>query len=109
MREKHDRPISTITNTGITPACAGKTETGIVELIANQDHPRVCGKNKLSMRLTKPNTGSPPRVREKRLLIRAVDDELGITPACAGKTSSNVYSKAVARDHPRVCGKNIEI
>ena len=31
---------------------------------------------------------------------------LGITPACAGKTYQAHLVISVARDHPRVCGKN---
>ena len=30
-----------------------------------------------------------------------------ITPACAGKTSSRIYSDLLLKDHPRVCGKNL--
>ena len=30
----------------------------------------------------------------------------GITPACAGKTSSVKLSLNIIQDHPRVCGKN---
>ena len=28
---------------GITPACAGNSEIGNLELNGNKDHPRVCG------------------------------------------------------------------
>ena len=32
----------------------------------------------------------------------------GITPACAGKTYLPEERETVVRDHPRVCGKNIQ-
>ena len=51
-------------------------------------------------------TGSPPRVREKRIWKRQEQLRKGITPACAGKTSKNDLVPSRTWDHPRVCGKN---
>ena len=50
--------------------------------------------------------GSPPRVREKHYCYLTTILSVGITPACAGKTSMGCQSGRNARDHPRVCGKN---
>ena len=73
---------------GITPACAGKTQSTISLSQRTRDHPRVCGENcSLIMRNLAP-TGSPPRVRGKRVLRILREQAGGITPACAGKTDS---------------------
>ena len=71
---------------GITPACAGKTVICISLPSLWQDHPRMCGKDRMLRLLPGARPGSPPHVRERRprhifpyYLIR-------ITPACAGKT-----------------------
>ena len=34
---------------------------------------------------------------------------LGITPACAGKTKMLPLKAGVSQDHPRVCGKNLNV
>ena len=51
--------------------------------------------------------GSPPRVREKLQRFYFFKSALGITPACAGKTYPFPDWVLTARDHPRVCGKNM--
>ena len=109
MREKHFFIGKDRHATRITPACAGKTNRSCQEIYDFQDHPRVCGKNKLVRMPLAIRMGSPPRVREK-LEERQGNQKLkGITPACAGKT--NMVQKGLfgVRDHPRVCGKNAMI
>ena len=34
--------------------------------------------------------------------------EMGITPACAGKSRKKAVSAGIAQDHPRVCGEKVE-
>ena len=70
----------------ITPACAGKTNRTPSHLRAVEDHPRVCGKNQTFRRFVDLDSGSPPRVREKRKVWGLEMQFFGITPACAGKT-----------------------
>ena len=72
----------------ITPACAGKTTF-------NNENEAI-------------NEGSPPRVREKRHGVGSVFRKGGITPACAGKTFFVALENGKYRDHPRVCGKNVQ-
>ena len=66
MRGKQDEVESASGDERITPACAGKT----VELFefgnAPEDHPRVCGENRIADELKAGARGSPPRVRGKR-------------------------------------------
>ena len=106
MREKLSACVPIMVKPRITPACAGKTSAEDTGKDADGDHPRVCGKNRLSAFNTRLLTGSPPRVREKPGSLQQRIDEIGITPACAGKTGSSVISTGLVGDHPRVCGKN---
>ena len=66
----------------------------------------MCGKNQTTKVYQPCKGGSPPRVREKPEESDLFADNTGITPACAGKTSTVPMSKEGLRDHPRVCGKN---
>ena len=91
---------------GITPACAGKTKKTLDAIADGGDHPRVCGKNRLTPKRSMIPWGSPPRVREKRNSEMVFKSYSGITPACAGKTATVKSSSKFSEDHPRVCGKN---
>ena len=45
VRGKLNQLIAIVVRNRITPACAGKTGTGLVDSINPKDHPRVCGEN----------------------------------------------------------------
>ena len=92
---------------GITPACAGKTQPGTRTIWEDKDHPRVCGENLLTLVCYVKILGSPPRVRGKLALTLAKKKSKRITPACAGKTYTTTYDSYYHRDHPRVCGENV--
>ena len=70
-----------------------------------QDHPRIRGKKIASppTQLFKP--GSPPHTREKAGHNALGTDQLGITPAYAGKSFGIRFSRIRKRDHPRIRGK----
>ena len=92
----------------ITPACAGKSERFWSRKDTLEDHPRVCGEKRLeiiSMHLVK---GSPPRVRGKAASADVGFRNLGITPACAGKSVCTLDIAGFPEDHPRVCGEKYE-
>ena len=106
VRGKPRDALETRVHAGITPACAGKTSCSPCVTNAFEDHPRVCGENRLKRLPTGSGTGSPPRVRGKP---HRGDDHRGsdgITPACAGKTQEKQDRSAQSEDHPRVCGEN---
>ena len=67
----------------------------------------MCGKNWYLSSVNQSVTGSPPRVREKLKMDHKELVFLGITPACAGKTRTDERALRDLRDHPRVCGKNL--
>ena len=72
---------------GITPAYAGKSLSPSASGSSARDHPRVCGEKTIQPIQSPPQPGSPPRMRGKVLPYRRTVLAVGITPACAGKSS----------------------
>ena len=92
-------------DSGITPACAGKRAMDALPSFPAGDHPRVCGEKAPRHLALCCILGSPPRVRGKaRHLVRGAVKR-GITPACAGKSLRTRCADLTAGDHPRVCGE----
>ena len=107
MRERpHKIPPSTV-YCGITPAYAGKTPRLLYHRCVPRDHPRVCGKDGTKALGYRQVQGSPPRMRERRLMYAAGGTVHRITPAYAGKTMAVTLRLAHDKDHPRVCGKDL--
>ena len=91
----------------IIPACAGTTSSFKSKSTIPRDHPRVCGYN-----ITKPLNlftvpGSSPRVRVQLDFGYLKHCTTGIIPACAGTTNHTLPMFNRSRDHPRVCGYNM--
>ena len=93
----------------ITPAYAGKR---IVEFACScrfQDHPRVCGEKQKQKWREPKETGSPPRMRGKAIMLALPSIGIGITPAYAGKrlkrSRSTVPHAAIVPLFPSVCNK----
>ena len=107
VREKPCQNDKDADRSRITPACAGKTCTFLPPYFSIWDHPRVCGKNSINAYNVSVMIGSPPRVREKPRFLYKSGRNTRITPACAGKTSMQMYPSTFTQDHPRVCGKNL--
>ena len=92
-------------DSGITPACAGKSPSWRNQSAGNGDHPRVCGEKERQSQFNSGSMGSPPRVRGKvsyHMKGMAADR---ITPACAGKRGQEQVLVNTSQDHPRVCGE----
>ena len=110
----------------ITPAYAGKRRSDWIIRSIYWGHPRVCEEKNFLLLMTSRRSGSPPRVRGKghvchcslvccritpacagKSLLRVVGQcyEPGITPARAGKRTSDAAGIAFWWDHPRVCGE----
>ena len=92
---------------GITPACAGKSITGLASMIAAKDHPRVRGEKRPHLFALLVDYGSPPRARGKAVFLRVYVAACGITPACAGKSILSNKSHHETSDHPRVRGEKL--
>ena len=71
----------------------------------SRDHPRVCGEQLTVAVTVVPVEGSSPRVRGAAEVNGLRDKRVGIIPACAGSRSCRGPPRALAWDHPRVCGE----
>ena len=107
VRGKHTGRMSTSHATGLTPACAGKTRAASAVRLDRGAHPRVCGENSRRTYRRGALHGSPPRVRGKPHNRPILRGRLGLTPACAGKTTYCVCGTSTHPAHPRVCGENM--
>ena len=72
---------------GITPAYAGKSARILKRRTEKRDHPRVCGEKAVCSAVARQRLGSPPRMRGKASCVWIFARLIGITPACAGKSS----------------------
>ena len=105
MRGKGQPLYIVVSESGITPACAGKSLVRELLLIVSRDHPRVCGEKFRAYAKIWNEWGSPPRMRGKAEDTRSAGRTAGITPACAGKSCSSTGRAGGRGDHPRVCGE----
>ena len=87
MRGKHAKNLGHDCNQGITPAHAGKTFRSWRRRVCSWDHPRACGENRRSAGRGLREMGSPPRMRGKLSQFVILPEQVGITPAHAGKTA----------------------
>ena len=86
VRGKHAAYAQSRGNSGLIPACAGKTTRTQTTWCSPSAHPRVCGENTgLPVGSASPS-GSSPRVRGKRRNRSRAQRVHGLIPACAGKT-----------------------
>ena len=90
---------------GITPACAGKSTALQPPSHWFRDHPRACGEKTFGFAAVTFFAGSPPRMRGKVIHPVVPVQNVGITPACAGKRASAAPAPSEIRDHPCVCGE----
>ena len=67
----------------------------------------MCGKDRVIVFEKDTNEGSPPHVRERRVIAVLLYCQVGITPACAGKTELTDDISFSVGDHPRMCGKDV--
>ena len=93
---------------GITPACAGKTQSAPSARSATPDHPRMRGEDRGSMRAGLSVQGSPPHARGRLRPLRRTGLSRGITPACAGKTDTDFNFDVTDSDHPRMRGEDLD-
>ena len=94
---------------GITPAYAGNTINGILDLNNGRDHPRIRGEHFNKMHGNDKELGSPPHTRGTQFLQHLFGRSPGITPAYAGNTPRQKESRTMRRDHPRIRGEHFDI
>ena len=108
VRGKVEQLVTAGFTTGITPACAGKSDFSGTSTTVAKDHPRMCGEKMLVLTHSMNVSGSPPHVRGKDAEPHAERHPDGITPACAGKSWRFVNFDADIGDHPRMCGEKAD-
>ena len=94
-----------LSQTRITPACAGKRDKTGWTTTCPRDHPRMCGEKPKVMNLVLVRPGSPPHVRGKGGDGNDRGLHARITPACAGKRIAGRNLLCGQWDHPRMCGE----
>ena len=105
MRGKVQVKLDALRSDGITPAYAGKSRCIADAVLADWDHPRLCGEKHTCPYRYQGLQGSPPPMRGKVLWYRDFCPAVGITPAYAGKRHLTKIFSSAARDHPRLCGE----
>ena len=90
---------------GSPPRMRGKVNSECLPEIVDGDHPRACGEKYAALSPKQQAEGSPPRMRGKVQGEAARKDGVRITPAHAGKSTSEFSAYTVRRDHPRACGE----
>ena len=92
-------------DTGITPACAGNSESARDGQTAAEDHPRLRGEQKEIQKVHKFWEGSPPLARGTGGLYARFTPAGRITPACAGNSAPLAARDTTTADHPRLRGE----
>ena len=90
---------------GITPACAGSTQTFHRGLKWRKDHPRLRGEYRNARRVAVGSLGSPPLARGVQRTQTSYILSKRITPACAGSTLHPWLALGCMWDHPRLRGE----
>ena len=106
MRGTPEENVVVLNNGGIIPAYAGNTLSIFPSNAFKRDHPRVCGEHEVVTNYADAAKGSSPRMRGTQKHPRGTVGAEGIIPAYAGNTSNCHMGRALARDHPRVCGEH---
>ena len=105
MRGKAEESYTSVQESRITPAYAGKSSCRRKESRGSKDHPRLCGEKLLSSVPVDLVSGSPPPMRGKGFFDRFDFGRRRITPAYAGKSEITNEGSSIRRDHPRLCGE----
>ena len=105
MRGKGNEIVAYVVTDRITPAYAGKSRRYRLPAMWSWDHPRLCGEKFLIARNRPHQSGSPPPMRGKAILLLFCKFNPRITPAYAGKRVQAVRYSRAAEDHPRLCGE----
>ena len=92
-------------NLGSPPRVRGKAERKCDGRMVSGITPACAGKSNALLREAGWIWGSPPRVRGKDDLAALGDVQERITPACAGKSGYLLSSVLRSGDHPRMCGE----
>ena len=93
----------------ITPAYAGTTQSFLLSLVSNRDHPRIRGNHGTAYLQIINALGSPPHTREPQSIDIMLCSAMRITPAYAGTTRSIPEPHSHTGDHPRIRGNHTQV
>ena len=99
--------MSLVVCSGIIPAYAGSTVSGLYKMHAKRDHPRIRGEHREIPFTERLLPGSSPHTRGAPLPVRRGARQRGIIPAYAGSTFSSLIYSSFGRDHPRIRGEHL--
>ena len=105
-RGKRRRAVPGAAGQRLIPARAGKTPSPRQCPATSSAHPRAGGENSRTRLAISRPPGSSPRVRGKHDEYAVLLGDLGLIPACAGKTTDHMMRGYCASAHPRACGEN---
>ena len=103
--EKKQKSVSSLTVPGSPPPMRGKGFFADFRSSFAWDHPRLCGEKQTGAESEEMLPGSPPPMRGKASGFDSVTAVFGITPAYAGKSTNQPFSRPQRQDHPRLCGE----
>ena len=106
-RGKHNFSGCEVCGDGLIPAHAGKTRRTAGGCCAAWAHPRSRGENRPVCEATRPDCGSSPLTRGKRVPRARFGSQVGLIPAHAGKTGPPGTLTCRPRAHPRSRGENV--
>ena len=96
-----------IIDSGTSPRMRGKRNSARQDMPLSEEHPRVCGENPMGIVTNLRKAGTSPRMRGKPdQQPKAIGYARNI-PAYAGKTPIGLTFTVPVKEHPRVCGENI--
>ncbi len=104
-RGKAAAHFATFVQIRITPAYAGKSFAAFNFQDTVEDHPRIRGEKLLGVVSCVLPLGSPPHTRGKVLSEHKFFQQMGITPAYAGKRYLLLPTGHNCKDHPRIRGE----
>ena len=105
-RGAHDVLGDNRTRPGLTPACAGSTKPTMRIPAARWTHPRLRGEHAAPVASRQAAPDSPPLARGAQPQHDHDHPPRGLTPACAGSTSSASTHAGSGWTHPRLRGEH---
>ena len=108
MRGKPTLGVVAVLQRRNIPAYAGKTYLRYRPRSIFKEHPRVCGENRLVHPRESARAGTSPRMRGKLKWVCRIRLMSRNIPAYAGKTVGRRPVVWDLKEHPRVCGENLQ-
>ena len=90
----------------LIPACAGRTMTHLSFSASDEAHPRMRGEDFAPLCRQPHTAGSSPHARGGQNCLFLLCGQIGLIPACAGRTISASALVSEVKAHPRMRGED---